>query len=270
MQHLSPKEFVKNYTEIGYKKTVNSFWNLLLLGVFAGIFIGLGAALSNMVSHTLSDTATIRLLSGLVFPVGLVMVILTGSELFTGNCLISISCFNKKAAWSGMVRNLSIVYLGNFIGSVLLAFLLSYGNLLQYSSGGLAAYCVKVAVGKCSLSFLQAVISGILCNFLVCTAVMLALSSPSTIGKILGAYIPVFVFVTCGFEHSIANMFYVPVGIFANSFSSYRQAVLSAGTDVSNLSWGSFLISNLIPVTIGNIIGGIGFSAVIFGTNREK
>ena len=149
------------------------------------------------------------------------------------------------------------MYLGNFVGAVLAAAAAVYSHQLASFSGALAASAMSTAVAKCSLSVSDAFLRGVVCNILVCVAVWLALSSRSVPGKVLGIYLPVMLFVVSGFEHSVANMYYIPAGIFASSVPEYAAGALEAGVDLSVLTWGNFLLKNLLPVTLGNIAGGV-------------
>jgi len=162
-----------------------------------------------------------------------------------------------------MAKNLVIVYLGNLIGSIVIAALCAFFGQLGLSDGALAAYTIKVAAQKCAIPFANAIVLGILCNFLVCTAVMITLCAKDVVGKVLGAFIPITMFVICGFEHCVANMYYIPAGIFALINPSYAQAAVDAGVNISPLTVGSFLLNNLLPVTIGNIIGGVLYALLI-------
>lgn len=264
MNLFSPAEFVGNYASVGQKKATMPALRLFLLAILAGFFIGLGGAVTNTATHALQNVSVIRMLSGLLFPVGLVMVVLTGSELFTGNCLITISVLEKKTTIGGMLRNLGIVYVGNFIGALLLAAGCAYFGQLNYSAGGLAVATIKLAAAKCAMPFGNALVMGILCNVLVCAAVMMALCAKDATGRALGAYVPICVFVLCGFEHCVANMFYVPAGLFAMTIPEYAAQAAAAGINTASLTWGGFLLGNLLPVTLGNIIGGVAFAAAIW------
>lgn len=266
---LSPAEFVDSYAAIGANKSKSPAYRLLLLGVLAGFFIGMGGVVTNTASFAIENVSVSKIVCGLLFPFGLVMVILTGAELFTGNCLITISVLEKRTALAGMLRNLALVYVGNFVGSAALAAACVFGGQLNLGDGALAVATIKVAAAKCSLPFSHAVVLGVLCNILVCTAVMIALSAKNVPGKFIGAFLPVCFFVLCGFEHCVANMYYVPAGLYALSVPQYAQLATDAGLDVSALSWGGFLAHNLLPVTIGNILGGCGYAALIWRAQRK-
>ena len=198
------------------------------------------------------------------------VVILTGAELFTGNCLISISVLERKASLGGMLRSWGLVYLGNFGGALALAAACAFCGQLDYSGGALAVYTVKTAAAKCALPCGNAVVLGVLCNILVCAGVMCSLCAKDVSGRAVGAFVPVCVFVLCGFEHCVANMYYVPAGIFAISVPRYARLTLEAGVDVSALTWGSFLLHNLLPVTLGNILGGAGLGALLWACHGKR
>lgn len=192
------------------------------------------------------------------------MVILMGAELFTGNCLIAISVLEKKARLSEMLKNWVVVYLGNFAGALLVAAACACAGQFNYSAGNLAVFTMKMAAGKCALSFSDAFILGVVCNVLVCLGVLCAMTAKDTTGKILGAFIPVALFVMCGFEHSVANMYYVPAGLFAKMMPEYAALAAEAGLDLSGLTWSNFFIHNLVPVTLGNMIGGSGIGILLW------
>ena len=203
----SPGEFVEHYAGIGAKKAAAPLERLLGLGILAGILIGVGAVMANTAACGLQANLSVsRVVCGLLFPFGLIMVIFTGAELFTGNCLITISALSGAVRWRDMARNLAAVYLGNLTGAVFLAALVVYSGQLDLSGGQLAVYTIQTAAAKCSLPFGRALVLGMLCNFLVCIGVMCALCGRDAPGKALGAYLPVCVFVICGFEHCVANM----------------------------------------------------------------
>lgn len=250
---LNPAEFVEAYGKIGAEKTRNSLGALFLGGVLAGFYIAMGALAASIGAHALDNLSLARLVSGMLFPCGLALVILTGGELFTGNCLIAISVLERKAAAAKMIRNLIIVYIGNFIGAFLLALAAAYGGV--FTHGTLANYAVLTAVNKCSLPFGRAVLLGILCNILVCAGVMCSLCAKTVPGRILGAFVPVSLFVIGGFEHCVANMYYIPIGLFAGA---------------EEVTWRAFLLGNLVPVTLGNLLGGMGFGGLIWLCHRTE
>ncbi|MGN0131081.1 MAG: formate/nitrite transporter family protein [Lachnospiraceae bacterium] len=234
---------------------------LLVKAIFAGMMIAMGAAGSSVAAHSVGNVGLSRLAAAVVFPVGLMMVILMGAELFTGDCLMIMATASGKHSVKQLIKVLGVVYIGNFIGAALTAMAVAGSGQLNYSNGVLGAYTIKVALGKVSLDFGQAVISGVLCNILVCIAVMMAMCAKDVAGKLLSSFFIIFLFVTEGFEHCVANMYYITAGLLAKMNPVYLQAAAAeygigaeqlAGLDIS-----SFLLDNLLPVTIGNIIGGM-------------
>ncbi len=260
MKALTSTEILRQVEDSAVTKAEGGFVKLLLLAVMAGAYISFGAYASTMASFNLTaDAATFglgRLVSAMVFPVGLMMVVLCGAELFTGNCLMITGLLGKRIKAAAMLRNWIIVYIGNFIGAMLVVFMVSYSGLLESAGGLLGAVTVKTAVGKVGLDFSRAFVLGIMCNWLVCLAVWMATGAQTAIGKIFAIYFCIMLFVLAGFEHSIANMYFVPAGILASGNEAFVQLL---GLDVSGLTFGNFLINNLIPVTLGNIVGGCVF-----------
>jgi formate/nitrite transporter len=264
---LSPIEIVQSYAEAGQKKTDRSAGKMFLLAILAGLFIAFGAAVTNTAAHSIGNVSSARMISGLLFPFGLGMVMLLGAELFTGNCMIPVSVLEGKTTVGKMLNNWCVVYLGNFAGALVLAAGCAYFGQMNYSDGGLAVYTIKVAAGKSALPFLSGVVLGFFCNVLVCGGVLCSLSAKDTAGRILGAYIPVAFFVICGFEHCIANMYYIPAGLFAMTVPRYAQLAAEAGVDAGALTWGGFFLGNLIPVTLGNILGGAGLGLAMWAAH---
>jgi formate/nitrite transporter len=264
MNFFAPTEIISNYARAGANKTKICWWKLLLSGTMAGLIIGFCGVATNTATHTIENVSVSRIITGLLFPFGLVMVILTGTELFTGNCLICISVLNNNTKLISMLRNWLLSYIGNFVGSIFLAAGCTFFGQLNYSSGGLAVLTIKLAAAKCTIPFIDALVMGFFCNVLVCLGVLCSQSAKDTTGKILGAYIPVSLFVISGFEHSIANMFYISAGLFALDVPEYALKAIQTGIDISSLTWRNFIISNLLPVTTGNILGGLSISILMW------
>jgi formate/nitrite transporter len=261
----TPREVIGGYADsLGKKKTETPAWRLFLLGIAAGFMIGFGAVASATATHAIQNPGLARLAAGLIFPLGLGMVMLTGSELFTGNTMIYVSVISKNASIPGLLKNWICVYLGNMAGSVLLAAGISYSGQLGLSGGAMAVYAIRTAALKCSINFGPAVVLGIFCNILVCLGVLCSLTARGATGRILGAYIPVVFFIIGGFEHCVANMYYIPAGIFAASNPGYAAMASEAGVNITALNLYNFLVTNLVPVTIGNIIGGAGIAAALW------
>ena len=187
-----------------------------------------------------------------------------GAELFTGNSLITISVLDRRCTLGQMLRSWVIVYLANLVGSLLVAAGCAWFGQMNYSGGALAVYTMKVAAGKCALPFQNAVVLGILCNFLVCLGVLMAMSAKDSAGRIISAFLPVCYFVLCGFEHCVANMYYIPAGLMAKAVPAYAQLAAERGLDLSALTVSNFVVKNLIPVTIGNILGGVILSCLMW------
>lgn len=260
-------EVVEQNIQNGIKKTNLTTKKLILLGIAAGFFIGIGAEASSLAMHGISNVGLARTVAGAVFPIGLMLIVLLGGELFTGNCLISMAVYDKKVKLKGMIRNLTIVYISNFIGAALMAWMINNCGQLNFSDGGAGAFTIKVALGKVGIDPIQAIVSGILCNVLVCLAIFMAATAKDVAGKCIAIFFPIFVFVISGFEHCVANMYYIPAGIFAahNPLYAAKATELYGITaeQLSGLNFGT-MFSNLVPVTIGNIIGGMVFVGLLY------
>ncbi len=256
MNMFSPAEVAKNYIATGKAKVSAPIWKMILLGILAGAFIAVGGVASTTASVSISAASVGKLVGACVFPGGLAMVLLAGSELFTGNCLLTLPLMQKEIRVSQMLKNWVFVYIGNFIGGFLVAAAAVYGHQLSLFGNGMAVSVISTAAAKCAMPFGDAVIKGIMCNFLVCIAVWISFAAKDVAGKIVGIFFPIMMFVLCGFEHSVANMYYISAGLLAQTVPAYAEAAASAGVNIGSLSWGAFFGSNLLPVTIGNIIGG--------------
>ncbi len=273
--YLSVKEVIEKYIEGCEAKCQMPLGRLAGKAVLAGAMIAMGAAASSVAAHTISDVGLARLAAAVVFPVGLMMVILLGAELFTGDCLAAMSVLDgKQNIWS-IVRLLLIVYLGNFVGATVLAVLVSLSGQLNYSSGLLGAYTIKVAVGKVNISFTEGIVSGVLCNILVCAAVLMAMCAKDITGKLVAIFFTIMLFVTAGFEHCVANMYYITAGILASHNPQYAELAMNTYgytvEQLGQLNLTGYFVSNLLPVTIGNIIGGIACVGVpMFYLNSNK
>lgn len=244
MRILTPKEVANKFVAIGISKREQEATQIILLSVLAGMFIAYGGFASTVIAQVAEKSGFARLLSASVFPVGLMMIIFTGAELFTGNNLLVIPFFEKKISFKTMLNNWLVVYLGNFIGSLLIVFLILGSGLLS-SSKEILGLTQFVAKTKMDLSLLNILTRAILCNIIVVLAVWMATSSQNVIGKIFACWFPIMLFVVSGFEHSIANMYFIPMGI------------LSEGLDgLTNQNLLGFF-RNLITVTVGNVIGGV-------------
>lgn len=258
---LTIKEAVNKYIAGCAGKVNSSVQKLMIKSLLAGMMIAMGAAASSVAAHSVANVGMARLVAAVVFPVGLMMVILMGAELFTGDCLMIMGTASGKHTVGQLVKTLVIVYVGNFIGAALLALAIAACGQLDYSAGLLGAYTIKLALGKTGISFGKALVSGVLCNILVCAAVIMANCAKDITGKLLASFFVIMLFVTAGFEHCVANMYYITAGLVAKMNSAYVQIAMTeygfTTADLSGLNIQNFLLGNLVPVTIGNMIGGM-------------
>lgn len=261
----SPVEVVQNHIRHSIKKTGLSISQMILAGMMAGAFIALGCMASATAAHGISDVGFARIIGGIVFPIGLMMVVFVGGELFTGNCLIFMAVLDGKVRWKHFLQNLAVVYVSNLLGALLIDTLIYFCGTLNYSGGALGAYLINVAVSKVALTPVQAICSAILCNVLVCIALLMAASAKDVAGKVWAVFFPIFAFFVCGFEHCVANMFFVPIGMMAAKNPVYvekAQEIYGLSVDkIATLNLAG-CFHNLSLVTIGNIIGG----AVLVGS----
>lgn len=265
MNHLMPAEIAEALVKTGVSKTESSLKKLLILGIMAGAYIAFAGAASTAGAFNLlsqADTYGLgRILCGAIFTGGLVIVTLAGAELFTGNCLITVSVLEKKTTAQKMLKNWTAVYIANLAGSVLVAWLVCNSGVMSFGDGMMGAVTVKIAAGKVNMTFLQCFASGILCNWLVCLAVWSASGAKSTEGKVLSVFFPIWLFATCGFEHSVANMYFIPAGIMTLSEGNFAELSKAGADALENLNWAGMFTENIIPVTLGNIAGGALFVA---------
>ncbi len=238
---------------VGEKKAKLSTLHILILGFLAGICIALGGVGATIAGAAVDSASLGKLMGAAVFPTGLAVIVFTGAELFTGNCLMVISLADKRICWGAMLRNWALVYIGNLLGSLFVAAMVVFGHTISLFSGAVATSVISTALGKATLSFGDAFLRGIGCNLLVCAAVWMATAAKSAGSKVISLYLPVMLFVLCGFEHCVANMYFIPAGLFAMMVPEYAEA-FTGGAEA--LTWGAFFVKNLIPVTLGNIVGG--------------
>ena len=260
----TPKEIAENYLSACRTKAALPLGRMFLLACLAGAFVALAGAASTAAAATVGDPSLAKLVSGCVFPAGLAMVIVAGSELFTGNNLMIMGVLARTITARQMLRNWLVVYLGNFAGALLVAALCVSGHVFSAFSGKLAASVVTIAQTKAGLSFGDAFVRGILCNFLVCIAVWMANAARTVGGKVAAVFFPIMAFVVAGFEHSIANMYYLAAGLFTAE---------QTGAAAEGLTWGRALAGNLLPVTLGNLVGGgllVGVSAWYLYLKQER
>jgi formate transporter len=250
LQAFSPPQIAASVDEIGVAKARLPLTALLMLGIAAGGFIGLGALYYTLVvSDPTLSFATARILGGVAFSLGLILVVVAGAELFTGNNLLVMAWADKKIATHELLRNWIVVYVANAIGAIGLACIVYLANHGAMNGGAIAAKYVQIAQAKLAMPFAEAFFKGVLCNLLVCLAVWIALAGRTVTDKILAIAFPISAFVAAGFEHSIANMYFIPLGLL------YGHGAASA--------WWQF-IASLLPVTLGNIVGGSVMVATVY------
>lgn len=262
---LLPLEMAARAEQIGMRKAAMTTMNLFALALLAGAFVALGAIFSTTVAAGASGVlpyGVTRLLIGLSFCLGLILIIVGGAELFTGNTLIVMAWASGKVTTTAVLRNWLIVYVGNFVGAVGTALLLLISKQYTFGAGSVGVAALTIANSKVHFDFVQAIALGALCNALVCLAVWLTFSARSTLDKIAAILFPITAFVTAGFEHSIANMYFIPLGLLIKAVDP--DFVTASGLDLTALTWRAFLVNNLLPVTIGNIGGGVVLVAAIY------
>jgi len=269
---LLPAEMALRAEKIGVSKAHMSLFTLFALGVLAGIFIALGAIFATTVTAPTmaADPASgepiatylpfgiNKLIGGVSFCLGLILVVVAGAELFTGNNLIVMAWANKRISTTSLLRNWGIVYVGNFAGAILTVIVVLLSGQFTFGNGAVGLNALNIAQAKVGYGFIQAIFLGSLCNMLVCLAVWLVFSARTTTDKILSIIFPITAFVAAGFEHSIANMYFIPIGLAIKQFvgAAFWSSIGSSPAEYAALTWGNFLLHNLLPVTIGNIIGG--------------
>ncbi|KKN29717.1 hypothetical protein LCGC14_0841350 [marine sediment metagenome] len=257
MSNKGPTDIAREIVKIGKKKARLPASSMAILSILAGIYIAIAGQAMITVTHDAAGsvgTGLARLLGGSVFSLGLILVVLAGAELFTGNSLMVVGWLERKLNLKALAKNWSIVYIGNLIGSILIVYLVFFSGIWMINGGAVGKYALSIAVSKADLGFWSALVRGIGANWLVCVAIWLAISGGTTRDKILGIYFPITAFVLLGFEHSIANMFFLPMGLLLKGVVSVPGA--------SSLTLSTAIFNNIIPVTIGNIIGGVLFVAV--------
>ncbi len=262
----SPSKIAYEVVKIGKAKTNLSISRMILLGILAGAFIGIGSQLAVMVTFDMQKylgAGFSRFIFGSVFSVGLILVVIAGGELFTGNSLLMVGVLSREVSLKKMIRSWFWVYLANFFGSLLLVWLIFESGLWKANNFMAGAEALNIANVKVNLSWCEAFTRGIGCNWLVCLAVWLAVASKNITGKILGIYFPIMAFVALGFEHSIANMFFIPMGLVLRNNTNLVEVAGLTG-ELSNFTLQRFFINNLIPVTLGNIVGGSLCVAIVY------
>ena len=255
-----PKTMAEKAEMVGVAKVSLGPLRMFALALLAGAFIGLGAIFATTITAGAGDLpfGVAKLLGGLVFCLGLILVIGAGAELFTGNNLIVMAWASGKVSTLALLRNWGIVYVGNFVGSILTAYMLFLSKQFTFGNGVIGLNALNIANHKVQLEFGQAIVLAILCNALVCLAIWLAIGARSATDKVVAILFPITAFVAAGFEHSVANMYFIPMGLFIKSGAdgAFWSNIGKTAVNYSQLTWRNFFIVNLLPVTIGNIIGG--------------
>jgi formate transporter len=258
---LQPVEITAKAEMVGVKKTGLQAANVFVLALLAGLFIsfgGISATTATAGAGAMLPFGVTRVLAGAAFMFCLVLVVVTGAELFTGNTLMVVAWANRKISAGSVMWNWLVVYMGNFIGSMATAALMYISGQYTFGKGAIGASALAIADGKVEFGFWQAVALGIFANVLVCMAVWLSFSARSTTDRILSIILPISAFVASGFEHSVANMYLIPIGLFikAGAPASFWTNIGKTVMDYPQLTWTGFFVKNLLPVTIGNIVGG--------------
>lgn len=260
--YRNPKEITEGYLNAGIEKSRKGTKRLFLLGILAGMFIAFGASSSMVAAHAIENYGVAKLVAGCVFPVGLMLIIMVGGELFTGDCLMIMGSWHKDYDRKVVFKKLAIIWISNFIGAIIIALIVKFSGQQDMSYGLLGAYTIKTAYSKVTLTFVQAFVSGVGCNIIVCAAMLMAYSATDTTGKLLSAFFAIMAFVVSGFEHCVANMYYLTAGVLALMNDSYKELAMETyhltaeQLEMVNLQG---IVMNLIPVTLGNIVGGMIF-----------
>lgn len=257
---LAPVDLSKLLVTVGEKKAALTISKMLVLGMLAGVFIGFAAHLATTIATGTCDYYGFKkFLTGAVFSVGLMLVIIPGSELWTGNNLMSVALMQKRISFGALLRNWIPVYIGNLIGSIFLAWMIA--RMSGLTNGVVGTTAINIAGGKCALSPVEMIFRGIGCNWLVCLAVMMALAAQDISGKVWGIFFPIMAFVSSGFEHCVANMYFIPAGLFSKHFT--EAAGSASQTKLAALTTAGFG-KNLAFVTLGNLIGGAIFTGIVY------
>jgi len=268
-EDLLPSEMAQKGEEIGIRKANLDFLSMFALAILAGAFISLGAIFATIAwTNPIVDVpwSLGRIIAGLVFSLGLILVIVGGAELFTGNNLIVMAWASRRLSTKKLLRNWGIVYIGNLVGALATAGIVFLGKQYQQADGAVGITALNIGLAKVNLDFLQAVVLGILCNALVCLAVWLTFSARNTIGRIAAIIFPITAFVAAGFEHCVANMYFIPFAMLikVGAPDTFWQTAGATPVNYQDLTWISFLFRNLLPVTLGNMIGGVFFVAIVY------
>ena len=274
MEARTPAEILAYTSDAGAAKARRTIPSTLILAFLAGAFIAFASEGSNMAAYNLFANAETyglgKVLAGAVFGTGLMLVVLAGGELFTGNMLIIVAVLDQKARIRRMLLNWLVVYMGNFAGSVFIAWMMYHSGLFNSSNGLLGGITIKIAAYKTALPFHSAFFLGVMCNWLVCLAVWVSYGARDIAGKVLAIFFIIGLFITSGFEHSVANMYYIPAGILARQNPQWLEMSRAAADQLAGLNWQTFFTRNLVPVTLGNMAGGAGLVGVLYWLSLGK
>jgi formate/nitrite transporter len=274
MEARSPAQILEYTSDVGVAKVQRAVPGQLILAFMAGAFIAFASEGSTMAAFNLfnnPDTYGLgKVLAGAVFGTGLMLVVVAGGELFTGNTLIMVGLLDRKLKLRQLLSNWLVVYVGNFIGSVFIAYMMNRSMLFNSSGGVLGGQTIKIAAYKTALSFESAFFLGVMCNWLVCLAVWVSYAAKDVLGKLFACFFIICLFITSGFEHSVANMYYIPAGIIAKSNPLWVEQSHAAQAALDGLNWLTFVTKNLIPVTLGNIVGGSGMVGLLYWIGLKK
>lgn len=268
---FTPPEVAEIAVDVGMAKASIKPLKLFVLGILAGMFIALSAVGANTASSLVANGSLAKTLGAAIFPVGLTMILIAGGELFTGNSLIIVSVLAGETPMSGLLKNWFFVYFGNFAGSLFVSFVANSSGQYGLFGGAVALSAINCAVEKVSLPFFGAMGLAVLCNIVVCVAVWMSFAAKTVQGKIIAIYLPVMLFVLSGLEHCVANMYFISAGLFALSTPAYAAAAADI-SGIANLTWENFFTHSLVPVTVGNIIGGVlvGFAYWLVYLKKDK
>lgn len=275
---FTPNEIIENNLNEAPKKAGQPFYKVALLGMLAGAFIAIGGQASNVAVHAMTNAGLAKTVAGTIFPVGLMLILIIGGQLFTGNCLLFMGAVDGRITYKKMLLNWLTIFFSNFVGAIIVSVLVYLSGQFDMSGGQLGAYTIKVAAGKVNLTPMQGVTSGIMCNIIVCGAVLMAAAAKDIAGKCFAIFFPIFAFVVSGFEHCVANMYYLTAGFLASQNDTYvaqaKEIFHLTDAKIADINVQNIFVKNLLPVTLGNIIGGAifvgGIFYLIFGKKSKK
>lgn len=264
--YLTPEEITKYVSEAGSKKIKMKKINTLILAVLAGWYVAIASVGTNQMVHTMTNGSLAKVFAGLLFPIALILILVSGGELFTGNTLTIVGCLDGKYKFNRIIKNLSLVFVGNLIGAIAVTFLIYKSGQFKMNNGLLGGYTIKAAVSKVSYSWEEAFYLGVLCNIVVSIAVWMSYAAKDIVGKVAVSFFAIWLFVASGYEHTVANMYYLSAGLVAKSNPTFVEKAINefnlTPSKIEGLNITNILMKNIIPVTLGNFVGG----ALFIGT----